>query len=87
MLPLTVVEQFDVLRDLPPGSSREDGYVKSFNGKFQDELFNGELFYTLPETQVVIERWRRTYNQLRPHSALGYQPLTAKPIKPQPVSA
>ena len=52
----------------------EDGYVESFNGKLRDELLNGELFYTLHEAQVLVERWRQRYNAYRPHSALGYRP-------------
>jgi len=58
---------------IEPGSPWENGYVESFNGKLRDELLNGELFYTLRETQVIIERWRRQYNTCRPHSALGYR--------------
>ena len=47
------------------------------SGEFQcaaacDELPNGEIFYTLRETQVVIESWRRDYNRVRPHGSLGY---------------
>ena len=48
--------------------------MESFNGKLRDELLNGELFYTLREAQILIERWRREYNEIRPHSSLGYQP-------------
>ncbi len=59
---------------IEPGSPWENGYVESFNGKFRDELLNGELFYTLQEAQIIIEGWRRLYNTCRPHSALGYQP-------------
>ena len=59
---------------IEPGSPWENGYVESFNGKLRDELLNGELFYTLHEAQVLIERWRRQYNTQRPHSALGYRP-------------
>ena len=33
-----------------------------------------EIFYTLTEAKVLIERWRREYNAVRPHSALGYRP-------------
>ena len=58
---------------IEPGSPWENGYIESFNGKLRDELLNGELFYTLWEAQVVIERWRQAYNQVRPHSALGYR--------------
>ena len=59
---------------ITPGSPWENGYIESFNGKLRDELLNGELFYTLKEAQVLIERWRRTYNTIRPHSSLGYKP-------------
>ncbi|UNP29219.1 IS3 family transposase [Lysobacter gummosus] len=59
---------------IEPGSPWENGYCESFNGKFRDELLNGEIFYTLREAQVVIEQWRRHYNTVRPHSALNYRP-------------
>jgi putative transposase len=58
---------------IEPGSPWENGYVESFNGKFRDECLNGETFDNVLEAQVVIERWRREYNQVRPHSALGYR--------------
>ena len=51
----------------------ENGYVESFNGKFRDELLNGELFLGLADARWVIDRWRLDYNHRRPHSALGYQ--------------
>ena len=59
---------------IEPGSPWENGYVESFNGKLRDELLNREVFETLREAQVLIERWRREYNQRRPHSALAYRP-------------
>jgi transposase InsO family protein len=37
----------------------------------RDQLLNGELFYTLKEAQIIIERWRIHYNTVRPHSSLG----------------
>ena len=43
---------------IEPGSPWENGYVESFNGKLRDELLDGELFYTLHEAQVLVERWR-----------------------------
>jgi transposase InsO family protein len=51
----------------------ENGYVESFNGKFRDELLNGELFLGLADVCWVIDRWRLDDNHRRPHSALGYQ--------------
>ncbi len=59
---------------IEPGSPWENGYNESFNGKLRDELLNGEVFYTLTEAQILIERWRKHYNHERPHSALGYRP-------------
>jgi putative transposase len=75
---------------IEPGSPWENGYCESFNGKFRDELLNGEIFYTLREAQVVIERWRHHFNTQRPHSSLGYRspapetflPTTQGPIEP-----
>ena len=58
---------------IAPGSPWENGYVESLIGKLRDELLNGEIFYTLREAQVLIERWRREYNHVRPHSSLGYR--------------
>ena len=55
-------------------NARPNGYIESFNGKLRDELLNGEIFDTLLEAKVLIERWRREYNTIRPHSALGYVP-------------
>jgi transposase InsO family protein len=59
---------------IEPGSPWENGYIESFNGKLRDELLNREIFDTLVEAQVLIERWRKQYNYLRPHSSLGYRP-------------
>ena len=67
---------------IEPGSPWENGYVESFNGKLRDEILNGEIFYTLAEAQVLIERWRRHYNQSRPHSSLRYRPPAPEAIKP-----
>jgi len=65
---------------IAPGSPWENGYVESFIGKLRDELLNGEIFYTLIEAQVSIGRWRREYNLVRLHSALGYRPPAPEPI-------
>ena len=59
---------------IEPGSPWENGYIESFNGKLRDELLNREIFMTLTEAKVLIEQWRQEYNQVRPHSSLGYRP-------------
>jgi transposase InsO family protein len=65
---------------IEPGSPWENGYCESFNGRFRDELLNGEIFYSLREAQIIIEEWRRHYNTKRPHSALGYRPPAPEAI-------
>jgi putative transposase len=65
---------------IEPGSPWENGYNESFNGKLRDELLNGEIFYSLKEAQVLIEQWRRHYNEVRPHSSLGYKPPAPQAI-------
>jgi len=72
---------------IEPGSPWENGYIESFNGKLRDELLNGEIFTTLTEARVLIEMWRRQYNQVRPHSSLGYRPPAPEAISPPPIAA
>jgi hypothetical protein len=67
---------------IEPGSPWENGYIESFNGKLSDELLACEMFDTLLEAKVLIERWRRAYNAVRPHSSLGYRPPAPEAIVP-----
>ena len=50
---------------IEPGSPWENGYCESFNARFRDELLNGEIFYSLRDAQILIERWRHHYNTVR----------------------
>jgi len=67
------------------GSPWENGYCESFNGKLRDECLNGEVFYSLKEAQILIQRWRMEYNTERPHSALGYRPPSPAAFRPATV--
>jgi putative transposase len=58
---------------IEPGHPWENGYAESFIGKLRDECLNEEVFWSEKHAQVVVENWRREYNERRPHSALGYQ--------------
>jgi putative transposase len=58
---------------IDPGKPWQNGTDESFNGKFRDECLNAEWFRTRPEATVVIEQWRCHYNDVRPHSSLGYR--------------
>jgi transposase InsO family protein len=68
---------------IEPGSPWENGYIESFNGKLRDELLNREIFDTLFEAKVLVERWRVEYNTKRPHSSLNYRPPAPETIEPK----
>jgi putative transposase len=72
---------------IEPCSPWENGYLESFNGKFRDELLNGEIFNTVIEARVITEQWRNHYNRIRPHNALGYRPLAPEIYFPYQVSS
>ena len=58
---------------------------RASTAKLRDELLNGEIFDTLLEAKVIIERWRQTTTPFRPHSSLGYRapaPEAFMPARP-----
>jgi putative transposase len=54
------------------GKPWQHGTTESFNGKLRDECFSLEWFRNRIEARIVIADWRRHYNEVRPHSSLGY---------------
>jgi transposase InsO family protein len=70
---------------IEPGCPWENGYNESFNGKLRNEFLNREVFYTLWEAKVLVEQWRKEYNQIRPHSSLGYRSPAPEAIQPPPL--
>ena len=59
------------LHFIQPGKPVQNAFIESFNGRFRDECLNEHWFVTLQEAQVVIEAWRREYNEERTHSTIG----------------
>ena len=57
---------------IAPGKPQQNGFSESFNGKLRDELLNETLFSSLPDARAKLAIWRRDYNEVRPHSSLGY---------------
>ena len=57
---------------IEPGSPWQNGVAESFHRRFRDEFLKREQLHTLIEARVVIGDYRQDYNQLRPHSRLGY---------------
>ena len=57
---------------IDPGKPWQNGVGESFHSRFRDECLNQEAFFTVREAAVLIEQYRRTYNEARPHSSLHY---------------
>jgi transposase InsO family protein len=57
---------------IEPGSPWENGFCESFNDTFRDNLWDGVIFYSLNEAQIIVGA--KHYNHVRPNSALGYRP-------------
>jgi putative transposase len=57
---------------IAPGKPQQNGFSESFNGRLRDELLNETLFHSLGHARAVLASWRRDFNEVRPHSSLGY---------------
>jgi putative transposase len=62
------------LHFIEPGKPVQNAFIESFNATCRDDCLNQELFLDVPDAQRKIERWRRLYNEERPHSSLGQRP-------------
>jgi putative transposase len=58
---------------IAPGKPMQNGFMESFNGKLRDECLNEHVFASLAQARRIIEAWRIDYNEVRPHSSLGYR--------------
>lgn len=58
----------------PPGKPTDNAFIESFNGKFRAECLNAHWFMSLNDAREKCEAWRRDYNEVRPHSAIGNKP-------------
>jgi putative transposase len=71
-----------------PGKPTDNAFIESFNGKFRAECLNTNWFLSLDEARAKCEAWRRDYNEVRPHSAIGNRTpielhrMAAQPARP-----
>ena len=56
-----------------PGKPTDNALIESFNARLRLECLNEHWFLSLEDAQNKIDRWRRDYNEHRPHSSLGNQ--------------
>ena len=55
-----------------PGKPTDNGFIEAFNSKLRSECLNAHWFMDLADAREKVEAWRRNYNEVRPHSAIGY---------------
>ena len=55
-----------------PGKPTDNGFIEAFNSKFRSECLNAHWFMTLADAREKLEAWSKDYNEVRPHSAIGY---------------
>jgi putative transposase len=60
------------LHFIEPGKPTQNGLVESFNGRVRDELLNLNCFPDIFKARTAAEAWLVDYNEVRPHSSLGY---------------
>ena len=60
-----------------PGKPTDNAYIEAFNGRFRAECLNAHWFLTLADAAEKLEAWRRDYNEVRPHGAIGNKPPIA----------
>lgn len=61
------------LLHIQPGKPMQNGRLESLNGKLRDEFLNVSWFRNLFDARRQANLWRRDYNEVRPHSSLGYR--------------
>jgi transposase InsO family protein len=59
---------------IEPGKPNQNAYIESFNGRFRDECLNEHWFTSLQHAKIIIDAWRREYNEERPKKSLGGLP-------------
>lgn len=52
----------------------DNAFIEAFNGRFRAECLNTHWFLTLADAREKLEKWRRYYNEDRPHGAIGNKP-------------
>jgi putative transposase len=60
-----------------PGNPTDNGFIEAFNSKLRAECLNAHWFLSLADAREKLETWRRDYNDVRPHSAIGYKVSSA----------
>jgi len=70
--------QNDVTLDFSrPGKPTDNAFIEAFNGRLRAECLNTHWFLSVADARAKLEDWRRDYNEVRPHGAIGNKPPAA----------
>jgi putative transposase len=53
------------------GKPNQNACIESSNGRFRDECLNEHWFTSMAHARLVVEAWRREYNEERLEKSLG----------------
>jgi len=60
-----------------PGKPTDNAFIEAFNGRLRAECLNTHWFLSVADARAKLEDWRRDYNEVRPHGAIGNKPPAA----------
>jgi putative transposase len=56
---------------IEPGKPNQNGYVERFNRTYREDILDAYLFSSIPQYNIIAEKWKDDYNQYHPHDSLG----------------